>query len=54
MQIKDILENAVFRGASDIFIVAGLPVSFRIGGKIVRDNEDKLMPAVTQDLLNQI
>ena len=54
MHIKEILENAVFRGASDIFIVAGLPVSFRIGGKIIRDNEDKLMPSVTQELLNQI
>ena len=54
MQIKDILENAVYRGASDIFIVAGLPVSFRIGGKIVRDDENKLMPSHTQELLNQI
>ena len=54
MHIKEILENAVYRGASDIFIVAGLPVSFRIGGKIVRDDENKLMPVQTQELLNQI
>lgn len=54
MHVKEILEKAVYKGAADIFIVAGLPVSYRIGGVIVRDNEEKLVPSQTSELLHQI
>ncbi len=32
--IRHILEHAVKEGASDVFIVAGLPVTYRTSGKI--------------------
>lgn len=54
MNVKEILEKAVYNGAADIFIVAGLPVSYRIGGVIVRESEDKLVPTQTYELLEQI
>ena len=54
MNVKEILEKAVYNGAADIFIVAGLPVSYRIGGVIVRESEEKLVPTQTYELLEQI
>lgn len=36
MDAKLLLEQAVTQGASDIFIIAGLPVSCRINGVITR------------------
>lgn len=54
MNVKEILEKAVYKGAADIFIVAGLPVSYRVGGVIVRENDEKLVPSQTYELLEQI
>ncbi|MBQ5676735.1 MAG: Flp pilus assembly complex ATPase component TadA, partial [Lachnospiraceae bacterium] len=54
MNVKDLLEKAVQKNAADIFIVAGLPVSYRIGGVIVQDDDLKLTPAQTSEFLKQI
>lgn len=54
MNVKELLEQGVLDGASDIFIVAGLPVSYRVEGVITKKSEEKLTPAVTMDLLKQI
>lgn len=54
MDVITLLEKAVADRASDIFIVAGLPASYRTNGVIVRDNEERLMPPETRELLNQI
>lgn len=54
MDVKELLKQAVLENASDIFIVAGLPVSYRLDGSIVRKSEHKLTPADTSDLLRQI
>lgn len=54
MDVKELLRQAVLKGASDIFIVAGLPVSYRIEGVITRDSEEKLTPAQTTEYLRQI
>lgn len=54
MHVKELLEKAVQKGAADIFIVAGLPVSYRIEGTIVQDDNEKLMPDQTSELLKQI
>ena len=43
--IRGILEIAVKENASDIFIVAGLPVTWRANGKIHHIDGEKLMPA---------
>lgn len=54
MNVKEMLQSASQSGASDIFLVAGLPLSYRIHGSIKRVNEGKLLPNDTLDLVNQI
>lgn len=53
-KIQAILESAVKAGASDVFIVAGLPVSFRHNGLVEKEEEARLLPDDTQLLLTQI
>lgn len=52
--IKDILESAVKEGASDIFVVAGLPVTWRANGKICHMDGTRLMPAQTESYVKEI
>ena len=47
MKVTDLLQKAVADHASDIFIVAGLPPSYRANGRILREHEEKLMPKET-------
>lgn len=54
MNLYEILERAVSEQASDVFIVAGLPVSFRRNGIICRVGDDKLLPDDTDRLLSEI
>lgn len=44
MNAREILEQAVKEDVSDIFIVAGLPVSCRKNGNIIQTQEEKLFP----------
>ena len=41
MDIIVLLQQAVLNHASDIFVVAGLPVSYRANGRICREKEEK-------------
>lgn len=52
--IREILESAVKEGASDIFIVAGLPVTWRTNGKIYHLNSEKLLPVQTEKYIRKI
>ncbi len=54
MDVKELLKQAVYENAADIFIVAGRPISYRVEGVITKKSEDKLTPADTFDLLKQI
>ena len=54
MTTIELLQNAVKNHASDIFIVAGLPISYRARGTILRQNDEKLMPSDTQKYLEDI
>ena len=54
MDIIVLLQQAVLNHASDIFVVAGLPVSYRANGRICREKEEKLMPPQTNALRNYI
>ena len=54
MNAREILEQAVREEVSDIFIVAGLPVSCRKNGNIIQTQEEKLFPKETEALLNEI
>lgn len=54
MNLRLILEQAISEKASDVFIVSGLPVSFRKDGVIKRINEERLLPPDTEALLTEI
>jgi len=54
MPIEQILAKITDAGASDIFIVAGLPLSYKTGGQIIEEGEGKLMPADTDNYITQI
>lgn len=54
MGIQKILEMAVQKKASDAFLIAGLPVSFRINGAICHEEENKLLPPDTELLISQL
>ena len=48
-----ILQDATEAGASDIFIVAGLPLSYRVNGVLLHKGE-RLMPDSTEAFIRQI
>lgn len=54
MNIKEILQQAVEEHASDVFIVAGLPISIRKNNKIENVTSDRLPPEDTNRFLKEI
>lgn len=54
MNIESILQQAVKDQASDIFIIAGRPVSIRKNGTICSMNDKRLLPADTEALISQL
>ncbi|MEM1483347.1 PilT/PilU family type 4a pilus ATPase [Oscillospiraceae bacterium PP1C4] len=54
MDMIQILKDAVEQGASDIFVIAGLPVSYKIQGNIVRMDYESLTPAQTEKFVREI
>ncbi len=54
MNIIELLTKAAQDKASDVFLIAGLPLTCRIGGILRRENETKLLPDDTRDLIRQI
>lgn len=54
MDIRDILRKAIDDKASDVFIVAGTQLSFKINGQIIRQYDQILKPDDTRDLIEQI
>lgn len=54
MHLNDILKQAIEEKASDVFIVAGLPVSFRKNNTITRLDDAVLFPNDTEALLTEI
>lgn len=54
IKIMDLLERVVKDNASDLFLVAGAPISEKIGDHIKPLFEDRLRPADTERLINAI
>jgi len=54
MNINDLLEEVVAKAASDIFIIAGTPISYRALGSIVRIGDRPMTPVDTEDVVQQI
>lgn len=53
MDVKSFLESATQAHASDIFIVAGLPLSYKVNGTLCSQG-DRLMPDDTEALIRQL
>lgn len=54
MEIHPLLLSAVEKDASDIFIIAGSPVSFRLGNEIVPQTEGKLSAEEASGTISQL
>lgn len=54
MEIMGILNTAISMKASDVHITVGLPVMFRINGKLHKYNESRLTQADTEVILKQM
>ena len=53
-ELMEYLTEAVNRGASDIFAVAGAPVSVKAGGEMIRLDGEKLLPPKTMELITGV
>ena len=54
MNIEEILKEAAAENASDIFLVSGAVLCYKVSGKIVHKGGDPLWPDTTKDLVDQI
>lgn len=54
MKLTELLKEMIDVKASDIFIVPGLPFTYRASGQQVRLNSEPLMPADTEQLVSAI
>lgn len=52
--VEEILRDAVIKGASDVFVVVGLPITYKINGHIAPCDSEGLSPSQTEHLLNGI
>lgn len=53
-KINEILKKAVEAGASDIFVISGIPVSFKINGHIEPFDSEMILPPSADELISQI
>ena len=53
MNAKELLQTATLAQASDIFIIAGRPLSYKVNGALCTEGE-RLMPADTEQLIREI
>ncbi len=54
MALNEILKTATERGASDVFIIAGLPVTYKIKGVQERSGDGIMKPAMIEPLIDEI
>ena len=54
MDVTQFLQEMISRKASDVFVVAGLPLSYRANGKQCRLDMDPLMPDQTETMVREI
>ena len=54
MELLEMLKQAVEADTSDIFLVAGLPVTFKCGGRQERQPTERLLPDRIMEIVNDI
>lgn len=52
MNLEEILRGAVEKGASDIFLVAGQPLSYKLNGLIEKQSDQPIKPATLEELVD--
>ena len=52
--LMEYLQKAVSGNASDIFVVAGVPVTAKVDGKLIYLKEQRMLPPDTMELINDI
>lgn len=54
MEVMELLTEAVEKNAADIFLIPGMPFSYKIGGRIISQGEEKIMPEEMDRMITQI
>ncbi|MFV0351816.1 MAG: type IV pilus twitching motility protein PilT [Oscillospiraceae bacterium] len=54
MELLNLLTKAIEKGASDLFLIAGAPPSYRKDGKVIDTGDDPLSAAQVEDLVTSI
>ncbi|MCL2166999.1 MAG: PilT/PilU family type 4a pilus ATPase [Clostridiales bacterium] len=54
MEAVDVLSQAMEHGASDILLIAGLPVAYKCNGVILREETERLLPETIYQLIEEI
>jgi len=52
--LENVLEEAAKKGASDLYLISGKPLSMKLGGDIMELHNERLMPADTMDYIQEI
>ena len=54
MNVMELLTAAVEKNAADIFLIPGMPFSYKIGGRIIYQGDDRIMPDEMNGMIKQI
>lgn len=54
MNLEEILCGAVKKGASDIFLVAGQPLSYKLNGLIEKQSDQPIKPVMMEELVDEM
>ena len=54
MNVREILENITKEHASDIFVVAGRPLTYKVSGKMHTYQEERMKPDMCRDFVTAI
>lgn len=54
MEVTELLSTAVGKNAADIFLIPGMPFSYKIGGRIIYQGGDKIFPEEMDQMITQI
>lgn len=52
--LNDILQKAIENKASDIFLIAGLPITYKVNGRQIRSDEGIMKPAEIEPVVDEI
>lgn len=53
MTFMELLKGAVEQNASDIFIISGLPLSYKLNGTIVQQEKENVLPVSAEEMIRE-